>query len=378
MYGGVRLLRDTKSILICSFITTMVLSCAGALQLPINDDGDDNGDASGLNVISPIENQSISSLTYTFTGTCDGTATMTVTPGSSDVTIISSSCTGTTLNIKVGFKAGSGSRSITIELSGSVSESVTRTVTFNKSCPTGFIGVPGNTTLGVSDFCVAKYEMKNVSGVATSQAAGTPWVSIIRTNAITECRALGGNYDMLTNAQWQTIARNTELVDSNWTLGSVGSGCLFRGNVGIDDACGYDAAADPADRSIDTDSKAILTLSNGSEIWDLSGNVWEWVSDPIDGSTLSPSLGAAGWREFTEIPTFFPSSDTGNRTLFGPLTSSYGSAEAVGQLYGGSAGAVLRGGTWVSVTTGGAFVVNLVIGPGTATTSYGFRCAAGL
>ena len=57
--------------------------------------------------------------------------------------------------------------------------------------PTGFIVVPGSSTYGTEDFAVAKYEMKNVGGVATSQAADTPWVSISQTDSITECSALG-------------------------------------------------------------------------------------------------------------------------------------------------------------------------------------------
>jgi hypothetical protein len=39
------------------------------------------------------------------------------------------------------------------------------------TCPTGFIPVPGNTDFMQPGFCVAKYEMKKVSGVATSQAS---------------------------------------------------------------------------------------------------------------------------------------------------------------------------------------------------------------
>ncbi len=39
-------------------------------------------------------------------------------------------------------------------------------------CPEGYIPVPGNAEYGTGDFCVAKYEMKNVGGVAKSQACG--------------------------------------------------------------------------------------------------------------------------------------------------------------------------------------------------------------
>lgn len=51
-------------------------------------------------------------------------------------------------------------------------------------CPTGFALVPFNSTVGThADFCVAKFEMKNVSGAATSQASGQPWENINRWEA---------------------------------------------------------------------------------------------------------------------------------------------------------------------------------------------------
>jgi len=44
------------------------------------------------------------------------------------------------------------------------------------SCPLNFIPVPGSSTYGTEGgFCVMKYEATDVGGVATSQAAGTPW-----------------------------------------------------------------------------------------------------------------------------------------------------------------------------------------------------------
>src|SRR3989339_962293 len=41
-----------------------------------------------------------------------------------------------------------------------------------------WIYVPGNSSIGTSNFWVMKYEAKDVGGAATSQAALTPWVSI--------------------------------------------------------------------------------------------------------------------------------------------------------------------------------------------------------
>lgn len=43
------------------------------------------------------------------------------------------------------------------------------------TCPTGYIRVVHNTDLGTRDvFCVAQFEMKNVLGVAASEASGSP------------------------------------------------------------------------------------------------------------------------------------------------------------------------------------------------------------
>jgi formylglycine-generating enzyme required for sulfatase activity len=158
------------------------------------------------------------------------------------------------------------------------------------TCPNGFILVPKNLTYVTEDFCVAKYEMKNKAGVASSQADLTPWVNITRDQAITQCQSLGDSYDLITNAQWQTIARNIEAVSSNWTTGSSASGNLFIGNSGGTGALlinGYDGA-DPEYGS-NRNSKAKLILNNGNEIWDLAGNVLEWVKDANGNSFCAGS-----------------------------------------------------------------------------------------
>ncbi|MFO8054870.1 MAG: hypothetical protein R6U19_06900, partial [Bacteroidales bacterium] len=100
------------------------------------------------------------------------------------------------------------------------------------TCPDGYISVPGSETYGTSDFCVMKWEAKNVGGNATSQAAETPWVSISQTEAIANCSALGEGYHLITNEEWMTIARNVEQVEDNWNSSVVGIGGLYRGNNG--------------------------------------------------------------------------------------------------------------------------------------------------
>jgi hypothetical protein len=46
------------------------------------------------------------------------------------------------------------------------------------TCPSNFVAIPANAELETPAFCVMKYEAKNVSGIATSQASLTPWVYI--------------------------------------------------------------------------------------------------------------------------------------------------------------------------------------------------------
>ena len=86
------------------------------------------------------------------------------------------------------------------------------------SCPANFIPVPHNSSVATTkDFCVMKYEAKNNgSGVAVSQSAGNPYVSLTIGASQTKCTNLGANYDLISNPEWMTIGRNAEGVGANW------------------------------------------------------------------------------------------------------------------------------------------------------------------
>ena len=187
-------------------------------------------------------------------------------------------------------------------------------------CREGFVGVPGNDFYGTKDFCVMKYEAKAVSktndedysqygcntdacpnnnGVlsndnwrASSVAANKPWVRINRAQAVKACG--DSDLELLTNDHWQTIARNIENVDENWSEDADGERlALNRGHSDNDPAkalaagddegphcegTGQEQTCEGAGRS----QKRTHTLSNRGEyevIWDIAGNVWEWVKD---------------------------------------------------------------------------------------------------
>jgi formylglycine-generating enzyme required for sulfatase activity len=181
------------------------------------------------------------------------------------------------------------------------------------------------------------------------------------------------------------IARDIEQVPENWTGGAVGSGILKRGNVGTPDAGSYDG--DNPETGI-LNSKAILKLSNGEEIYHFSGNVWEWVDDKIECGVAScpismmpyDSTPASEWVEFTSVNTWGKYS----RAELGPL-GAYTGTNGVGKIntdYDAAAGssdtythAFRRGGHWNDGANAGVFALILNDSPTSLHTAFGFRCA---
>jgi formylglycine-generating enzyme required for sulfatase activity len=369
----------------------------------------------------------------------------------------------------------------------------TRSATFSvqntKSCPPGYIGVPGNSTAGLGnanatvpnanasldpsrEFCVMKYPAKVMSAGTTaaqstvggffepimngnatfantytyidaasfasgitylpeSRSSGTPWVAISRDNAIDACRAqqmqyfgsmpdtiTGTGFQLMSNTQWQVVARNAEAQSVNWSNNAVGNGVLNRGHSdnaisvteelnswcfgcsvfrgpmlavsnSVSDSNYYFATGNTATKawnaqgtSIETSSeqKRTHTLSNGAVIWDMSGNVWQWVNDvrsalgiPAADDTAGMSTNA--WYSYLNGATNRFSA-TGN-LIFGNLGSSglqFSESKNSGQLFGGSAGAVRRGGNWYNTSNSGLFAAALDTEPTGTYDHIGFRC----
>lgn len=292
-------------------------------------------------------------------------------------------------------------------------------------CPTHFIQVPARSPYTNSTFCVAKYEMKlqydgviiasgNTSNtynydtnyetpterakyVAVSNPSGRPWVYIKRgengnssgQGAIEACRNLGAEYDLISNAEWQSIAQNTEWVAANWTSGVVGTQMMYRGHVDgnpntslevINTSDSYDQTGNNSGQTWGSgkEQSRTLTLSNGEVIWDLAGNVWEWVKD-----NNTTTFEANNW-----ITALLSSNGTtgtvggltGNaKYLFGPSgTYALGASQYGGLGYGwvnSNSGAVIRGGgTLGSPTYQGLFYTDLSGDPWLTDSLIGFRC----
>jgi formylglycine-generating enzyme required for sulfatase activity len=280
-----------------------------------------------------------------------------------------------------------------------------------------------------------------------------------------------GPYQLITNAQWQTMAANITATAGNWSGGSVGNGRLARGhtdnaitdpnqglatglswsgsnalaaastdlstsnwpwastpNASAEFAAGYRGTGNNSGQAMNSgfEQRRTQYLSNGEVIWDVAGNVWEWVrytqSDGVidtgfttpSGATNSASnynsryipaqsnnFGSTNWYEISNLNIFSSSfmckllgtdsacTGTGglNPLWFQPSGSFWNNTSGtfpsdfnLGRIYSVSAGAsstyaVLRGGYWGDYSDAGVFAAALNVGPTGAINVIGFRCA---
>lgn len=275
------------------------------------------------------------------------------------------------------------------------------------SCPDGYISVPSDASTNTKAFCVMKYEAKawydlngdnlisanevdldgcNEGSCTTknwgtavykpgSHSTGYPWRNLNIEYAKSACRGLGDNFDLISNSEWMIIATNIENVGQNWSNGNVGDGCLYRGNNGLADSCGYSLSS--IDEGSARDTKAYHTLSNNEVIFDLAGNVSEWVDWGKDSAvTLAPKICSDTWTEFSSefcdskmISSLYRPNNPSNI-----LESTYNSDMGLGRVEGGFGGVALRGGDFSYDENAGVFGLSLTSNVNSARPSTGFRC----
>jgi len=189
-----------------------------------------------------------------------------------------------------------------------------------ESCPQNYVWVPGNPTPGlgsvankdgVPSFCIAKFEMKHPTdatgydrakrdpeAVPVSQPQNKPWIFIARNEARAACERVkipGFTVALISNGEWQAVARDIESVAANWWRGKFEKGMMANGHgtVGdpsaslpvVDEADPYDGIVfnnpdEPGDMMVEYKRwhrRRVFRLSTGGVLWDLSGNADEWV-----------------------------------------------------------------------------------------------------
>jgi hypothetical protein len=351
---------------------------------------------SGITMTAPASSPNfIGTPTFSIAGVKSGDTVKLFTDASCTTQIGSVVSSGTTASIVTSSLAAGTFNFYATATGVNSSACSTATVSYIRDpCPTGYVLVPAMAAVNAfNEFCVMKYEAKNDgSGNAVSTDTGAPWANITQATAKTECtdlNALNGvtnRYDLISNPEWMAIARNVETVPSNWTNGAVGNGCLKRGNIGGAYPCivGGDSGYDGSDPESGTgrNSLASLTLDNGEVVWDLSGNMWEWIDWTLGGAlsanmTQAQKASQAGtpvssWIEYTVVDTFTAVSPA---IALLPDNPSFDADEGMGRYYAGTSGGVpRRGGDWTNGAIAGAFALGLYNTSGGTGASIGFRC----
>lgn len=266
-------------------------------------------------------------------------------------------------------------------------------------CPSGYVMVPGNASLNSDDFCVmnnearawidsdqdevidsGEYDLDGCKEAAcTSENWGTStykpgstgfgkgWRNLNFQNARAECRSLGTGYDLISNNEWMTIARDAEGMDANWSGGSVGDGCLYSGNTGATTTCSYNSGGITSGYLL---TKSTLRLSNGNYIYDFSGNLGEWagwfLSNGVEKKTHSC------YQPYVEIPVF--ACDAFGLEEFSPTNTTYNTEQSYGKINATSSGYAIRGGRANGGDKAGVFALDFQVDKTKVVPNVGFRC----
>ena len=291
-----------------------------------------------------------------------------------------------------GSGSSASSEGNTIDESESISQQSGKN---DNGCPLGFIPVSPLAGYTTDPFCVAKYEMtKDGAGNAVSKPSNRLYVDIIREDAISKCKEMGEGYDLITNDQWQTLARDIELVTSNWDGGKVGSlGGMNRGHSDIRPWNPIAASEDDNEACVRTGQtcdgstwhiqRRTHVLSHGEVIWDLAGNSDEWVKDS-NHTYYNGFFGARLYSARDDFPPHKGALSGGTTTTIRTLRGHYGPSGVYHHLYPdnnlgmGSASlrrneGIRRGGSFSEGIGSGIFTMGL-IHPKGRDLSLGFRC----
>ncbi|MCK6551270.1 hypothetical protein L6R52_35875 [Myxococcota bacterium] len=269
-------------------------------------------------------------------------------------------------------------------------------------CSPGYVRVPASVRPGdgalIPSFCVMKYEARNDGfGQPISSPVGTPWASITWQEARAACAHVGRA--LISDDQWLSLARDVVVVEDNWSGGVVGSGLVFRGNsdgtpggtlvASANDQDGYFGTGEVAP----SDQRRTLTLSTGSVIWDLAGNLNEWVDATIANSSRYHG-GTGLWMSYQGVDGLLPTATNVPLSLRPP--NNWNALQGVGRyfdgqsLFGGynsrveapdncfgfcaSVIAFVRGGYFYNPGDTGVFALTLDYGRSAAMEGIGFRC----
>lgn len=300
--------------------------------------------------------------------------------------------------------------------------------------PEYYVRIPADPDLGTtSDFYVCKYEMKiqgledgdreyDASYQAECRPTGIPWQWLNQDQARAACEALGEGYALMTNEEWMTMARSIERTASNWSDGqthetgtsearmNMGHTCR-NGSWGTDcrsDGVAYSGEALPASSndeescygyfpvageeeapSVDENGwnlyRRTFHLETGEVLWDVSGNVWEWVDWHVaaadDRAWLEGEEITNDWLEINEPAPTDAMPEESFKSANPEMVQSL-NVNGLGRYHptatDDDAGAAMRGGNFMhGDANNGLYALGMGYGPDTdhLQCRIGFRCA---
>lgn len=225
--------------------------------------------------------------------------------------------------------------------------------TGNGKCPKGMVSVeavPGISCVdafevSASSLCPSENPEQLVASMRNVEYAGCqaeskqdalPWRFITRDQAMQMCARAGKR--LPTSAEWYSLSLGMANVEDNCNVAS--------GKVSV--AGEYETCVAP------------------SGVYDLVGNVWEWVSDDvIDGTYNNTTLPPSGYVAQVDKGGMATESSETPQELF-DRDYFWSTAEGV---FG-----IIRGGYYDSETDGGIYTVHADTRPTTASLGIGFRC----
>lgn len=247
-------------------------------------------------------------------------------------------------------------------------------------CPTGMAYIDK-----LGGYCIDKYEAHAVSGstdepygvtsstsvtstvlsgggYAGSAAGESPWVYITQTQAKTACENAGKR--LCSNDEWQAAANiHGDVYNLANDLGTSPNYCVT--NSGTYCASGNSYHADPDGYVCLTGyySGGLNNCASDAGVYDMVGNVWEWV-DEVWSFSRPSGCSASAWCYLQDDGTWSSSGDS----LYGADGVYYGSTY--------TDRALLRGGPRNDEAYAGVFAGVLAHDASYTTDTVGFRCCS--
>jgi formylglycine-generating enzyme required for sulfatase activity len=258
-------------------------------------------------------------------------------------------------------------------------------IIYSVDCPKNYFQVAANSALSTEPFCVMRYEAKDQSSRTVSEPTGLPLVNISRAAANAKCQSISPYYRLMSNAEWQAMARQAEPLignkyDTDSDIGST-EDTIFRGHSD-NQPTGPLAASNENDPCFGTDVGVTSETTCGSQfrylfispfnnVWDMAGNVAEWVSDSYTVSGTPPASSYISQITPDLRADFGPAGDYSTLTSadghngFGYLNFGTGT----GRTYGRA-----RGGSYLDGDKSGLFAADVSLNPEQGYPHVGFRC----